>query len=283
MTDKEKILTSADALAWVLAQPDRNAATHDFLAANANRLRQIVTVHLRHRGVRAQSISEDLFQDANAILLKLLAEEEEEPGKFSRDSESWEAHLYQKVRSLVPNEVAYHNYAGMRGAVSSSRRQATIQVGRHDFFDEVGREPNNEELMDYINASMYKKRKDPKKQGALITKDDFLGHGTPIRLGAAPNELLGVWSTEKDFGIDYSYVILPEESDDFLEKVLNLLEADHPEVHRVAMLWLQSERGYVSGITLVEYIAEEENMSEDEVQLQIGFIRQFVLDSLEDM
>lgn len=109
-------------------------------------------------------------------------------------------HLIRYVRTMAPDRadhfdqverVAAHLYFHSKDAVvawldsaavtvasamaGASRRHRRSHIARNEFIAKFGREPSAHELVAWMNAEAYRTRKDPQKQGMLVTPQDVEG------------------------------------------------------------------------------------------------------------
>lgn len=118
---------------------------------------------------------EDFVQVVSEELVRYIRSmSPESAGKFE-EIDRVAAHLYFKAKAAVASWLDSPAVTVATAMAGISRRYRQSIVARNEYIAQHGREPSDAELVEHINAHAYATRKDPKKQGALVTESDVAG------------------------------------------------------------------------------------------------------------
>ncbi|MFE6966679.1 hypothetical protein ACFVAJ_16345 [Agromyces sp. NPDC057679] len=150
---------------------------------------------------------------------------------------------------------------GFSSASGASRRLSKINKTRKELTISLGREPSDQEVVDEVNRLAYATRKDPQKQGALVTLADLRTTGTQSLDGMM--EVYGdtVWRaapTSDDSAL--SSVEAPQLVDSIIAGCVMV----SPLLGKVATLWIGQAMDEPSVIRTSKEIAEELGMKNAE-------------------
>ncbi len=98
---------------------------------------------------------------------------------------NWVDFLFGLSRNAVRDYLSSGQVTPAAGMSSATRRHNSIRIAYRELLTRLGREPSKQEIIDHANAHMLATRKNPKKQGALVTMEDFRSYPGTTTLDAA--------------------------------------------------------------------------------------------------
>lgn len=196
-----------------------------------------------------------------------------------------------EVRSFAASSTAA---ASGKGVVNAARRSHGIAKTESEISQQWGRTPSETELVIAHNEKIRARRKDPRKQGELVSSDDVGAHrrmtGSPLHATSAdsPEEATSTARLDRagvTTGIDGTpdgdadSVITKWEGKKFRAAIVEAAHGKDPDLGRTATVWVD----YVSQHTnrgTIATVSQHLQISRTETKRRIGLIRDLAKDVL---
>lgn len=222
-TTREAIRAIADAPAH-----RRDFMINEFLAVRMGLFRSIARYHCVRFGVSVPDNIEDFASIVSMTAYEMLVRHVEDPVERER-IENFDAMLRlaskAKVRGFADKDLTPGS-----GMTSTMRRVRLLHATRDAMRHELGREPNDDEVVAEHNRNMWKSRSNPVKQGMLATVEDM----------GVKRESVDIENHDRDYNqpIDTEFVLHPVEGPKFVKLLVDRTAEYNPVLGQAADLWL---------------------------------------------
>lgn len=225
----ERIVTLADA-----AEYRRQAET--FLARHRGLWRRIAAHLCRANSVRRTDYLDDVESHVMVAAWEMLEAARQDAGLLG-SMRSFPAvvhfHARPRVRSFLDRATAPAS-----GMVGAQRRRRELQRTRAELAALRGREPTTAEVVDTTNERLAATRKDPARQGMVVSRSDALA----LRGALSFDETL---DSQQPARTEPDFVLHPVEGRELVASVVRAARAEDRTLGQVAALWLGE--AYASG------------------------------------
>ncbi|PPF23110.1 hypothetical protein [Rathayibacter rathayi] len=141
------------------------------------------------RGIRDPHTREDIESIVTEKVFRALLHVTSADVARVRD---WSRHLHGQSKNAVRDYVASRALTAASGMSGVQRRATTVNIARRDLLASLQREPSQAEIIAHANTYLHESRKDPQRQGALITEADFGSAST----GALSLDMYSEWGLD---------------------------------------------------------------------------------------
>jgi|GEM_PF-6400230 len=217
-----------------LAGEERRDAINDFLNSQATLIREMSFHSLRHhsQGQRDSELVNDVMQVYAMTALRLIEQETSEPGSISGLDHRWEAVLTH--RGKVEAQVYLDHSAN--AAPTELRRARYLRTRRNELAAQLGRDPENSELLAYANEWAATRRADAARQSLQFTLDDVTTLLAPLAAASDVDEHLANQPVvDEDVASDY--ILSRFESPSFVRAVVDRAQDVSVRCGQVAQAW----------------------------------------------
>ena len=207
----------------------------------------VVRSLVRRLGWARGRMSEDDAQELEQLLWMSLVEminaEVADPGCVLSEG-PWEAAWWFRARHKADTFFEAEDAGGQKGASTAVRRRVAVRRADADFTREHGREATREELVEFANARMHARRKDPLRSGALLTYEDIAMHrdnAQSMRTSLQENAITQPGATQHVITAIADVADEVCETDERRERLARLLSACPARDLRLATAWLSTD------------------------------------------
>lgn len=271
LDEVEHIVTIEDEDAYL-------AAAQDFIGRNMSLWRRIASHLCKNNSVRRVDYLEDVESHVMEVVWEMLERSRLDIG-YLLSMRSFPAivvfNARPKVRSFLD-----HATAPAAGMVGAQRRRREIQRTRSEMAAMRGEEPSLREVIDATNARLAATRKNPTRQGMVVSAEDDLVFRGAMSFDEAIDSDMG----PVDFGSDF--ILHPAEGPVLVRTVVQMAKDEDPALGRVAELWMTeaySEGGPPPGQDTVSWIAKSLGITRKRTAEHIARVRELGVEYLARM
>lgn len=272
------ISDTRDEIRRIVSEPDQARFDYlvaDFLASRDKQFNRIAGSLCRSNSVRRTDYLEVVKSLVAEMCWQMIVWAREDETYLDR-VDSWEAILVYNVRPKVRSEID-HQRSPASGMVSAQRRYRELARTRSELTSARGERPSVKETVEETNRRLHATRKDPVRQGMVVTELDELA-----ARGAAPfDETLDSVVHQVDFA--ENYILHPAEGPVLVRTVVELA-AEHSELcGQVAEMWMgeaYTSGGPPPGTDTASWIAKELGLTRAQTSSHIATVRELAMDYL---
>ena len=198
-----------------------------------------------------------------------------EAHKRARVRDSWSIALNYSAQDEVRKFTESSDFVGSTGASGRVRRYRMLAATRARMFDESGREPSVQSVVECHNARMAAERADPARQGVLATVEDMV----PLR-GSYLDDNQDAALSNPSLGSESDCPIVPAEATALIDRVIK--RCSDGNMRQVAVAVYGRAMGSPPSIGTVSEAALETGLSVDTVRRHVLRINSLMRTVLRD-
>lgn len=190
--------------------------------ARAEAARLGLQPHVRFRAV------EDLTQELAVLLLTMVRQERERPGRYTGLGYTWESVFSQKAHNVARSWADGSGLQDVSGRAGAARRYRYLSQRRDELAQELGREPSKAEVVAYANTHAAQHRKDARRQGLVFTEADLV---PPVATPYLPESMAETMP-------DSSTPLVDIEGREFARAIAEEASRQSPYLGEIACTWV---------------------------------------------